>query len=449
MTIDESDPVISAGMREGRRRALGYVSYVVGVALVLGASSALLRLFEHRDFVLIIAALVGLTLAAVFVLAAAEAFLAPSARAVMAKDPRPPVVYLRPFGEDREHTYDYVSSGETSAPLKAKAEDFLLPLNAIGPLVSIAEPKLSARCGMHPLGTARDFIGAGDWQARVRELLDDAGMVVLAIGDSAGIEWEIAEVRARVPPQSVLLYLPPRPTKAWTSKGRKQNEREIYEAYATLVERYFGVQLPPFDSALHVIGFDSTGQPITPKLAAPHSWLTNERTRVGMLIRQQLDEVLAMVRPGVQLADYRVPGRFARGLRTTLAMLPFAATLLLVLVAAAAGLGMSAHPAELIEGLVIPAVPGIALVTGWVLLARHFRRRWVWIVPLLLAAGVAAGLLQQASILFGWLHDGSMMVQKVFAGVRFLLHSGSAFAIFALGVMVANAPFAADTRPRP
>jgi hypothetical protein len=44
---------------------------------------------------------------------------------------------------------------------------------------------------MHPHGVYRDFIGGGDWQAQVQKWLDQAGMVVLVMGDSPGIEWEI------------------------------------------------------------------------------------------------------------------------------------------------------------------------------------------------------------------------------------------------------------------
>lgn len=151
--MGEDDAELDAGMRRGRRRALGMASYASGSLLVFATGAfAVLGLVGGINALVYAGVLVVLLLAALGLLVAAERFFVPSVRDALARDPRPPVVYLRPFDEDSERVYDVISSGETTSVISAKAEDFLMPLNAIGPLVSIAEPNLAARIGMHTHG---------------------------------------------------------------------------------------------------------------------------------------------------------------------------------------------------------------------------------------------------------------------------------------------------------
>lgn len=443
---DAGNDSFDAAAREARRRTLGHACYLLGLISIPVTGAGLLWLFGAMDGRLDLVGLVSRSLLVVLLLLVttallvlAEGFLMPSARTVRARDRRPPVLYLRPFGEDRELTYDVVSTGESTVTVSAKAEDFLLALNALGPMVSIANPDRAARWGLHPLGVARDYVGDGDWQAHVTRWLDEAGTVVLAIGDSPGIEWEIAQVRARIGPQSLLLYLPPRPTAALTRKRREAKERALYEQFAPLVERHFGITMPPFRAATHLIGFDTAGRTMMAPDAPRPRWALTEHGRLSAVIRAQLEAVLAQTRPDADLGRFRIPGRAALRLR-----LGFAALVVLVvaalLVTALAGGGMPGASLAWPMGLLLQALPGTALTAGWVLLARHFRRPWVWSIPCLLALGVVAGILVRGALEFGWLGADPTVVRHWLVPLQYLVNAGHALAVLVLGIAVTAAP---------
>ncbi len=418
---------LAGDQRSQRRRVSGYLSYVAGCVLAIAAVLSGFALFQ-ADAGLVAGFVVGvvLLLLAILLLALAEGFLVPAVHEVCARDPRPPVVYLRPFGEDRALTYDVITTGETTTAVTAKAEDFLLALNAIGPLVSIAEPNRAARIGLHPHGVSRDFIGEGDWQARVREMLDQAGMVVLAIGDSPGIEWEIAQVRERVGPESLLLYLPPRPAGALTRRGREKKEAAIYAQFAPLVEQHFGVTMPPFSAATYLIGFDADGKAVMAPDAQHRGWAFSEHGRVAGTIRAQLEAVVARVRPGVDLRHYRLPGR--TGLWARLA-------LTLTLVAATTAFGLTGSPGDgAALRLLLQLLPGLALLAGWVLLARYFGRRWVWTIPLLLGLLLGADAALLLSLEFGWPERGELVGSAGYQALRSVLHAGYVASVLVLGL---------------
>ncbi|MCZ4304758.1 hypothetical protein O4G98_08425 [Zoogloeaceae bacterium G21618-S1] len=377
-------PAPDSPVRRSRRHAAGVVCYLIGCLLgVVSVAVAFAAFGQALHWLAGAIVATVLLLMAVASLVAAEHFFVPSVADVLARDTRAPVVYLRPFGEDQALTYDIVSTGETTTAITAKAEDFLLALNAIGPLVSIAEPNRWARVGMHPHGAYRDFIGEGDWQARVQTWLDQAGMVVLAMGDSPGIEWEIQQVRQRVAPQSLLLYLPPRPADAFTRKGRHKKEQAIYEHFSPLVEKHFGLTMPPFTESTYLIGFDADGAPVMAPDAPRKRWAFTEHSRVADAIRSQLGAVLAKVRPDAQLDTYRLAGR--PGLWTR----AIAATTLIL---ASIGIGLLGGPTGAVASLALQAFPGLMLTAGWVLLARYFGTRWVWIVPIALGISVALNI---------------------------------------------------------
>ena len=368
-----ADPKLNAGMRRNQRRALGLVCYSLGwllaPAAVWFAKSGVAG--SNLPAVAYVAIFVAALVVTLFLFGAAERFCVPGVRDALAHDTRPPVVYLRAFGEDNELVYDETVTTEGIVVADtAKAEDFLLSLNAIGPLVSIAEPTSRARFGMHPLGAYRDFVGPGDWKARVRELLDQANMVVLAIGDSPGIEWEIAQARERLGPESLLLYLPPRPARAFTRKGRIEKERAVYEAFKPLVERHFDLEMPPFSKAIHIIGFDAAGKPVLPTQTPRSTGFFGERRRVRKAIRAQLAEVLGKIRPEVDLRYYELLGQPGRRIRAAL------------LLAVVVSLIMTDGSNTLVT--MGSALWGVMTITGWVLLARYFQRPWVWSIPALL-----------------------------------------------------------------
>ena len=107
--------------------------------------------------------------------------------------PRPPVVYLRNFAEDRE---GFRLRGELS-----QEEQLARVLSDFGPVVALRDP------GEHFVYPGASRIEARDdnWPDTVSRLLDEARLVVVQAGRTPALDWEMREVRARVPPERVLL----------------------------------------------------------------------------------------------------------------------------------------------------------------------------------------------------------------------------------------------------
>ncbi len=417
---------LNAGMRHGRRQLGGYLSFVFGCLFAIATVFASFALFDRTGhfFTELVVALVLLVIA-VTLLVIAESFLVPSAREVLARDPRTPVLFLRSFSEDKELTYDTISTGETTTTISAKAEDFLLALNAVGPLVTIAEPNRAARLGLHPHGAYRDYVGEGGWQTRVQELLDHAGMVVLAIGDSPGIEWEIDQVRQRIGAESLLLYLPPRPAAAFTRKGRTKKERAVYEKFKPLIEKHFDLEMPQFNETIYLIGFAADGRAVMAPDAPRGKWFFTEYSRVAKTIRAQLLAVLDVVRPGVDLDHYQIVGRSGLWTRVAVAV---------SLVLASAALGQVYNIGAFLRTAFLVYAPGMAWTIGWVLLARYFGRAWVWAIPLLLGLGLLSNLLGVAAFHFHWQGTLALIRSDIYGLLITLVNFGQGLLILALGI---------------
>lgn len=414
----------AAPVRAGRRRALGVLSYLFGCLCSLGAVSLFFSFVVRAPEPLQGAIGAVLAMGAGFLsLVMAERFFVPSVGDVLDADPRAPVLYLRPFGEDAVLTYDVLSSGESVSTTSAKAEDFLLALNAIGPLVSIAEPDRLARWGMHPLGAHRDYIGDGDWQARVIDLLERADLVVLALGDSPGIEWEIEQVRQRVRPEQLLIYLPPRPNKALTTKGRHAGDRELYAHFVPLVEKHFGVAMPPFSESIYLIGFTPEGLPIMAPDAPRRSWVFTEHARVADAIGSQLKVLLAQLRPGLDLKHFAIAGRSGSWWRVGGVA---------CLIALAMGLGVLGVSPD--ETLFYMLAINATKLAGWVMIARYFGKRWVWILPVLAVVTPLVSLsAQYAEVLVG-VGTWDVVRHPVYRLLSAGLNMAGALALLMLGV---------------
>lgn len=323
-----------AELGRDRRQVRAWSCYIAGCMLILPALMAgWAALGPHS--LLGTALFVVFASCAVGLLGIAESYFAPTARSVMTQDGRRPVLYLRPFVEDHKILTDRVDpwlsqDGERGLSV----DDCLLSLNAIGPLVCIAEP--SPNPGMHPIGAYRDEAGMGSWQARVLEMLDKSCLVVMALGDSPGIEWEIGQVRKRTSSGSLLLFLPPRGEPARSREDRERVARAAYGHFQLLIQKHFDIVLPPPTQSTYFIGFDARGQPVFPILGTSAERWIDESEDVASAVQSQLRSVLGRMLPGVELGRYQVHGRFARRTRMGLAAAVFLAGVPLSLFALAA-----------------------------------------------------------------------------------------------------------------
>ena len=95
-----------------------------------------------------------------------------------------------------------ISGGGSLAGLELQMR---LGLMALGPLVAVGQPGEQ----MPIVGVPRFHVG-DDWRDRVQELLAEAALVVMRVGASAGLEWEIGEVGRLCPAERIVVIPSPR-----------------------------------------------------------------------------------------------------------------------------------------------------------------------------------------------------------------------------------------------
>ncbi len=129
-----------------------------------------------------------------------------SADEALARDPRPPVVYLRSFRDDGEA----VIEGGTPIHWALRAtragsdEETMADILArLGPVIAVGKPGEP----LPELGAARVYVSHDQWQQRVIALMQQAQLVVIRVGSSQGVMWEIEQALAQVPRQRLVLAL--------------------------------------------------------------------------------------------------------------------------------------------------------------------------------------------------------------------------------------------------
>jgi len=140
------------------------------------------------------------TLAAMFVFYMGIRRLKLSATQLRGRDPRPPVLILRQFGDD------FLESGRMSFGGAPTFEHFVAgELNRIGPVVAIGRPGER----LQPLGASRDYLAGSDWQEAVTTTIAQAALVVFVLGDSENLLWEFRKTIETHGKKRTLIIVPP------------------------------------------------------------------------------------------------------------------------------------------------------------------------------------------------------------------------------------------------
>ncbi len=129
-----------------------------------------------------------------------------SADEAMALDPRPPVLYLRSFHDDDVALIDDGGSAFTRHVMQAISppspeQEMADILRRVGPVVAIGKPGEP----LPQLGAARLYVSNDQWQGKVVELMSVARLVVVRLGGSAGVLWEVEQALAKLPRQRLVL----------------------------------------------------------------------------------------------------------------------------------------------------------------------------------------------------------------------------------------------------
>lgn len=134
-------------------------------------------------------------------------FWMPHAALIREIDPRRPILLLRSFKDDRlqvesEMRYD------TSQALRVKKdyeEIISEQLKLFGPVIAVGEPGEERR----PLGAARQYMSNEEWQQKVGELAKEALIIILILGRTKGVKWELSRLAQLNQLKKVILVIPP------------------------------------------------------------------------------------------------------------------------------------------------------------------------------------------------------------------------------------------------
>jgi len=136
---------------------------------------------------------------------------------MLQKDRRLPVLYLRPFKDDR-------NSGGEFPFMPQRTEEFVASrlLRQIGPVIAVHNPgdQLSR------VGALRIIHRGGEWEQLVFQLMDCAELVALRLGVSTGIQIEIQQAIARVDPSRLIAMVPK------SHLGTKKENHSIWQTFA-------------------------------------------------------------------------------------------------------------------------------------------------------------------------------------------------------------------------
>lgn len=129
----------------------------------------------------------------------------------MAGDRRAPVLLLRSFRDDPARVR--ARRKPVLWPLVLRRlgsegsfeEVLTIALADTGPVVAIGRPGET----QVPVGAAREYLANDAWQGRIQQLVAEAALVVILIGDTPGLAWETEHLLAPAVRGRVLFVVPP------------------------------------------------------------------------------------------------------------------------------------------------------------------------------------------------------------------------------------------------
>ncbi|PQP34731.1 hypothetical protein C6A37_06220, partial [Desulfobacteraceae bacterium SEEP-SAG9] len=116
------------------------------------------------------------------------------------KDERPPLIFLRSFQDDQ---IEFSTLFRRRVRLE---EDIVQALSFYGPVIALGKPGESVA----PLGAAREYISDQHWKERIREYISDSNTLVMILGNTGGLEWEVKTIAAVGAINKLIVIVPPK-----------------------------------------------------------------------------------------------------------------------------------------------------------------------------------------------------------------------------------------------
>ena len=192
---------------------------------------------------------------------------------VLAKDTRPPVIYLRSFNNEQKRAkfvYDKLVSMYSEGAWVYNPTMLAISMNLLGPFFAIGRP--SENFNDMSGGIARKYVSDDEWQKVVSEFLQNSSAVVMEVGYTNGLKWEMLQLVSHIDPKKVLFVLPESQIEyemftEWASKIFPRNFPEEIGSSRLMMfkDRWYPVLLP-FKSEKEFILEPSAAQSMLPTL---------------------------------------------------------------------------------------------------------------------------------------------------------------------------------------
>jgi hypothetical protein len=252
----------------GRLRSTSAVaSLVAGTVLTVAGGAMLLLAFPEFGVLALAAkytgdagvllAILGLPVlvAGATLLRRAEQMMQTTVTEARSDDPRPPILFLRSFlDDDTQLPEPDVGLYGEKEPRRVGFEISIADqLRRFGPLIAIGKPGE----GLSRLGASRQYFSDDEWQAAIHRWMDESRLVVVMVGLTRGVTWEIAQLLARGHMGKVIFVFPPR-GEAYDGIGTEARARRLAIIRQSLEATPVGAILGqvPFERliALHMRG---------------------------------------------------------------------------------------------------------------------------------------------------------------------------------------------------
>jgi hypothetical protein len=128
------------------------------------------------------------------------------AEKLLEQDTRPPVVYIRSFKDDRQIILAsgirrWLSTVFAWTTAISAEQELAIIMNRVGPVVAIGKPGEP----LPELGAARLYVGDDIWQKKITDMMKQARLVVIRLGPTANLWWEIDQAVKLLPLQRLLV----------------------------------------------------------------------------------------------------------------------------------------------------------------------------------------------------------------------------------------------------
>ena len=144
------------------------------------------------------------------------------------------MLYLRSFGDDstagRVVGGGHLLFSGWTVGFSTEEEQLGSVFSAIGPFIAIGKPGEK----LPELGAARTYVNDDEWQDVIAQEMAQAALVVLRMGETEGLSWEVRTATERVKPKRLVLLIPTDPKR--------------YERFREMAQEFFPSGLPKCSS---------------------------------------------------------------------------------------------------------------------------------------------------------------------------------------------------------